>query len=310
MIRHPKREAGNAMMHCDDSSFSLFEAFGLRIRSDLPLGCLSAEGEGEDVVIRLGQVGAGKTEPESAGSDGPDGGESVQVEIEETGRFLIRGGREIVAEPAASPDEGTLSLNLAVTEMVLPILLYQRGLSVFHASTVEIDGGAVAFMGTPGVGKSRYAASLLERGGSLVDDDILALAPGGDCPMALPGYPFFKIWTGSAERFQSLLSGMTLMLSNDVKCLYRMDGGFSRRPAPLRKVFILQDGAESPETPLSAPQAVKGLMDHWFGLLYKSTFEASGGYRPAMEQSAALARKVPVFRIDPANEPDDKFWTR
>ena len=59
MIRHPKREAGNAMMHCDDSSFSLFEAFGLRIRSDLPLGCLSAEGEGEDVVIRLGQVGAG-----------------------------------------------------------------------------------------------------------------------------------------------------------------------------------------------------------------------------------------------------------
>lgn len=61
-----------------------------------------------------------------------------------------------------------------------------------HASTVVIEGKAVAFVGPSGVGKSGHALACLNRGATLLADDITWLEATDDaliarCPPTLTG---------------------------------------------------------------------------------------------------------------------------
>ena len=61
-----------------------------------------------------------------------------------------------------------------------------------HASTVVIDGAAVAIAGPTGSGKSGFALGLMNRGAQLLADDITWVRDAGDaviahCPPALSG---------------------------------------------------------------------------------------------------------------------------
>ena len=72
------------------------------------------------------------------------------------GTMAERHGTEIVVDPLPSLGMG------------FGLLLRPRGLVVLHASSVDIDGKAVAFVGNPGRGKSTLALALLEQGHKLV----------------------------------------------------------------------------------------------------------------------------------------------
>ena len=70
----------------------------------------------------------------------------------------------------------------------------------------------------------------------------------------------------------------------------------------LKKIYLLDEGNPSNlNEPLPPTEAAKKLMDHWYGLLYRPILEAAGGYRAAMEQSAALARTTPLYRLNPSD---------
>lgn len=58
---------------------------------------------------------------------------------------------------------------------VLSYLLILREQPVLHASAVEVDGGAVAFVGSSGMGKTTLATLLCQAGGKLITDDVLRL---------------------------------------------------------------------------------------------------------------------------------------
>jgi hypothetical protein len=57
-------------------------------------------------------------------------------------------------------------------------VLVMRGEVVLHASAVEIDGRALAFVGQSGMGKSTLATLLCDAGGLLVTDDVLRVDLG------------------------------------------------------------------------------------------------------------------------------------
>lgn len=67
-----------------------------------------------------------------------------------------------------------VGLGAILVEGALPaMVLLLRGEGVLHASAVEIDGRAVAFVGRSGMGKSTLAALICRHGGRLVTDDVL-----------------------------------------------------------------------------------------------------------------------------------------
>ena len=56
----------------------------------------------------------------------------------------------------------------------MPLALSRQGIPAFHASVVTVPGGAVAFLGKTGAGKSTLAASFaLGNSAFLTDDGLL-----------------------------------------------------------------------------------------------------------------------------------------
>src|SRR5262249_24053304 len=109
------------------------------------------------------------------------------------GKFRVRGGMEVTIDALPGIDDALIRLPLLGT--VLAVLLHQRGLLTLHASAVEINGQAAAFIGTKGAGKSTIAAMLHARGHRLIADDIVAMdLTDPQKPLLLPGFPQFKLW--------------------------------------------------------------------------------------------------------------------
>ena len=73
------------------------------------------------------------------------------------------------------------------------ILLHQRGRMVLHASAVNINDGAVAFMGHNGAGKSTTTFSFMASGYPLVADDILSLEFREGVPYGVSGFSPDKV---------------------------------------------------------------------------------------------------------------------
>src|SRR5438105_10993 len=103
-----------------------YRAYGLSVQSELPLPELSPGSASEpDVVIRFGELR--HLEPPVNGARGyvHVGATEARCGWPEVGAFHVRGGREIVVDPAPGTDPGYVRLVLLGT--ILAILLHQRG---------------------------------------------------------------------------------------------------------------------------------------------------------------------------------------
>jgi hypothetical protein len=84
----------------------------------------------------------------------------------------------LTVNPVIGVDPSLLSVLVAGTALALVLTL--RGEPVLHASAVQVDQGAVAFIGGSGMGKSTMATLFCARGGRLITDDLLRLTPAGN----------------------------------------------------------------------------------------------------------------------------------
>src|SRR5688572_8173030 len=120
-----------------------YSCFDFRLRSEILLGELTAADELDArpiVDIRLGRVAEAL-----AGSPPPRFGiqvadDAVLLTIAGTARFLVRGGHEIVVDPAPGGSERNVRLFLLGS--ALGILTHRRGLLPLHANAVVADGSA------------------------------------------------------------------------------------------------------------------------------------------------------------------------
>lgn len=145
-----------------------YDAYGLRIASDVPLSPLLpvAEGDGApDLRLAIGIPGGERT-----ASDAEFG---LPGDV----RVLARGGREAFVD--AGPDAGSTLLAELLAGPVLAVLMEQRGAFVLHASAVVHDDGVIAFTAVSGGGKSTTAGFFAARGHVVVTDDLLPLSIDG-----------------------------------------------------------------------------------------------------------------------------------
>ena len=123
---------------------------------------------------------------------------------------------------------------------VLAFVLRLRGVVTTHASSVSVDGKAVAFIGPQGAGKSTTAAALLARGCNVLTDDVVPI-----CDKRQPA-------AGSARHFHKCISGRVdkadgrqdylppLCPSWDKRFLDLLAAdGFQAAPVPLAALYLL-----------------------------------------------------------------------
>ena len=112
--------------------------------------------------------------------------------------FLVSAdGKDVTAFPSEETDISTLE-HLYINQLV-PLALSRQGLPAFHASVVTVPGGAIAFLGRSGTGKSTLAASFALEGSAFLTDDGLLLEETENGYMALPSHASLRLWDDSVE---------------------------------------------------------------------------------------------------------------
>ena len=221
-----------------------YSAYGLRIRSALSLPEMApgvaSDGDSGDVTVRLGPVQPLPMQRDNSGF----GFWATQDEachlLEKVGAFLVRGGREIVIDPAPGVEERLLRLSLLGPALAL--ILHQRGLLVMHASVVARGDHAVAFLGKNGWGKSTIAAALHTKGYDLVTDDVAAVRFDADGPYVFPSFPQMKLWPEAATLLGSALDSLSILHPDFDKRGWRAERGFSSVPRRLERIYALASG--------------------------------------------------------------------
>ena len=138
-------------------------------------------------------------------------------------------------------------VELHLLGFVLAYWLERAGWPALHASSVIVDGHAIAFLSTHGGGKTSLAATMLHLGYPLGSDDIVALTPAAGSFLARPGYPQMRMWPEQARHF----------VGHDA--LEQVHPGLTKRRVPIgADGFGAFDGASRPLTALYLPQRRDG----------------------------------------------------
>ena len=106
-------------------------------------------------------------------------------------------GTAVTACPARTTDDATIE-HLYINQ-VMPLALSRQGRPAFHASVVTVPGGAVAFLGGTGMGKSTLAASFALEDAEFLTDDSLLIQETEDGCLALPSHASLRLWEDSVD---------------------------------------------------------------------------------------------------------------
>lgn len=212
-------------------------------------------------------------------------------------------GGAVTGIPAPATSAATLQ-HLYLNQ-VLPLALSRRGGLVFHASAVEVSGGAVAFIGASGRGKSTLAAALAVAGCRVLTDDGLVLQQTAGCVEVLPSHPSIRLWEDSQEALVDAQAPRAPALEFTTKARFLAGGDFSfcDQPRVLTRAYFLGEGtAEQVRIEaMTATEALAGWMSHVFLL----DVEDRSILASQFHQVSQLARSPVHFRLDYPRRFDD-----
>ncbi len=239
-VAGPLRMAKQAGIYC---------LYGLRIASAVPLPCPELQDPAADADVELIEVRGEQLSEhcKSACTHSKDSAYwrdniyedgSAHVLWKEHFEFLVSGdGSRVLWQRAQEvSDEVVFTYLLG---HVMSYCLLARGIEPLHATSVLINGSAIALLGNSGYGKSTMAAALLERGYPLITDDVLVLEFKGQEVLAHPSLPRIKLLPESADAF---LQGKRSMPMNKFthKMIFPLKGEqHIAQPVPLAALYLI-----------------------------------------------------------------------
>jgi hypothetical protein len=214
---------------------------------------------------------------------------------DDIGKIMAKAGREIVLDTISGLDDRVL--RLVILGPVMAALLHQRGYMVLHASVVSVDGMAVAFLGGKGWGKSTMAAAMHARGHSIVSDDIAAIdVLGGPQPLVHAAFPQLKLWPDSVASVGVDPESLPLLIPAAEKRVRPVTDGFSDKPLPLKRIYILAKRDTRVIEPISAQHAFAEMIRHSFSTVTR-ILEFTGDLTAHFPQCVKLVTSVPICRL-------------
>lgn len=181
---------------------------------------------------------------------------------------------------------------------VLPLALSKRGRLVFHASAVEIDGVAVAFMAESGRGKSTLAASFATSGSRFLTDNGLFVETAHGETTVLPGHPSIRLWADSEGALVQAPARKAppLGFSSKSRFLTGDQIAYCDTPRRLERILFLGAGEINAVTIEEVPRAVAfvELARHSFLLDAKAPEVLASHF----DGISRLARLPICFRLD------------
>ena len=177
---------------------------------------------------------------------------------------------------------------------VVSFALLKRGIEPLHATAVEVDGGAVAFVGDCGRGKSTLGAAFVAAGHPLVTDDLLVVGRTADGPVAFPGPPRIKLFPEAARAVLPDAAAGVPMNPTTPKLVIPLPARGSRGPLPLRALYLVAPAGPAARgariRPLSRRRAALALLRNTFNTVVVEPARLARH----LDAAAWLAARVPV----------------
>jgi hypothetical protein len=271
------------------------QAFGLQIRSELPLPeLLASTAATADIDIRFGNVPAKLPGILKHGVRYQASAEQLLLHVDRVAHYLINRGREILIQRA--PDSTDDDLRVFLLGSAIGALLHQRNDLVLHGSAVAWGDACVVFLGHSGVGKSTTASAFRKKGHALLTDDLCVVRPGPDGRMlAYPGFPQTKLWLDSLQQLDLSPGGLRRIRNKLEKRAVPLAAGcdFTTTALPIRKIYLLRphNKPELKISPAAGPQKFAILKNHTYRLGFLADVESRAGH---FQQALKLAQQAPL----------------
>ncbi len=215
------------------------------------------------------------------------------------GEFIVSpDGRQVDCRRA---DEATWgSFQVYMLGQALSAALVKQGIEPLHATTVVVDGEAIAFLGDSGHGKSSLAACFLHAGHRLLTDDLLVLEESARGLLAHPGPAQIKLFPGVARTYLRCCEPRMPMNSGTEKLILPLAAHERCAvPVPLVAFYAVtppRDACRRPDVCVEALSRREGFL--W---LLRSTFDRRLVERSRLARQfafmTALADRVAVRRL-------------
>ena len=205
-------------------------------------------------------------------------------------------GRKVMAHPTEDVDASTVE-HLYINQLV-PLALSRQGRPAFHASVVTVPGGAVAFLGRTGMGKSTLAASFALGDSAFLTDDSLIVDEAGDVCHALPSHASVRLWEDSvAALVGNDMPEIGIVSYSDKARLLAGDTlTYNDTPLPLLAAYVLEN--EEPE--IVAICTLSGSERHmaWVENSFLLDIQDRDLLARHFDWTHRISGKVPTFALD------------
>ena len=197
---------------------------------------------------------------------------------------------EIVVSPSATADAS--DIEWLVANLGLRLVLIRRGHTVFHASTVVVDGSPVAFAGPSGRGKSTIAAACYAAGHTHHSDDLVPVVPDADGTVSVPPGPARLRVNEDVTR--SLRLSPSGQGSEEAKSTIDTTDRHSTAARELETLYLLTDSDGVSIEDLAGQTAVFELVRRSYALYDESD---TGSATAHFDACGRIARSVAVRRL-------------
>ncbi len=286
-----------------------YEAYGVCIRSHLPLSCLPGTErvladvelvDGRDALFAQAcREARAKADPTGWFCHRQLGDGSDYLRWNGLFEFLVSAdGRRIACFPSNGNSRETFQTYLV--SQVLSFALLKQGIEPLHATVVVWNGRAVAFLGDCGSGKSSLGAAFLRAGHRLLTDDLLVIREhdeSGQGFLAYPGPPRIKLFPKiAASLFSNRFTGVPLNPRTRKQVIPLNPFQSSHGPVPLRAMYVLRPPSRRRHSNritirrLCQPRAMLQLITHTFNRMIVDPGRLSRQF----DQAGRLTRTIPI----------------
>lgn len=272
-----------------------YHTYGLTLISALPLPEL-LPGEGDaDVYITVEEINAIPPRAHSGVQCASVSPSCVHLTWGTVGDLWIMEGRRIMVVPVVSVDQE--ALRLFVLGPGLGILLHQRGLLVFHGSSVAVHNQVVGFVGAKGWGKSTTAAILHQRGHNLVSDELLAVHfDAWNQPFAIPGSPQLRLWVDALVGTGGDPNS-TIRVRSGIDKFNVNASSMAAEELPLHYLYLLGVGEELSIQSMSPSETFLGIIPHLYAYRFGTSFLQATGIDHIFQKLSRLMKMITVKRL-------------
>jgi hypothetical protein len=270
-----------------------YVAYGLTIRSAIPLPELAPGSGPADVEIVLGDVP--RPMGRRAGRNVWGTNDTLFIRPPERFAFWVSGGRRVVVQLQADVDLAMVRPFILGT--ALGAILHQRSILALHASAVAVDEGCVAFLGAKGAGKSTTAAFLSAQGRAVVADDICAITLPHGQPHVWPNYQPQRLCDDVAQYLG--VSGGSTHRAVSCKLAVGVSDAAGNTPMALRAIFVLVDAPVIVAMRLDKVTALHALLTHTFRRRHIIAMSDEQGH---LERCAQVVASTPVYSLSRPRE--------